>query len=243
VKTACLEGVAMLVALCALCGAAAAAPSEVDVELAKAHFKTGEIYYEAGRYPDAAREFEEAFRLSRRSEFLYNMGHAYDRVGDAVRALSAYRRFREALPDAKDLADVNQRIGVLQHYVVRLKITSTVVGSTVRVDGVTAGEAPLVGYETAPGRHRVEVAHEGYGTWRSELTAYADQDLTVNGEPLSLVRVIHIENKQAQPLYKRWWPWTIGAAVLVAGGVTAGVLASRSGASTPELHLPPVRTP
>jgi hypothetical protein len=57
------------------------------------------------------------------------------------------------------------------------------------------------------------------------------------------VKVIRVETKTKEPLYKRWWPWTLGAVVLVAGGVTAGVLGSRSAASAPELHLPAVKNP
>jgi hypothetical protein len=49
-------------------------PPTHDIELARAHYKTGEIDYERGRFPDAAREFEEAYRLSGKSDLLYNMG-------------------------------------------------------------------------------------------------------------------------------------------------------------------------
>jgi tetratricopeptide (TPR) repeat protein len=232
-------GLLLALLLAPLC--AWAAPSPVDIELAKAHFKTGEIYYEAGRYPDAAREFEEAFRLTGRVELLYNMGRSYDRVGDSVRALAAYRRLLKEVPDSKDALEVKERIEALRHQVARLEVSSTVGGSAVRLDGANVGEAPLHALEVAPGKHAVEVAHEGYGTWRSQIAVNADEDQAVSGAPVSLVKVIRVEKKE--PLYKRWWPWTIAAVVLVAGGVTAGVLASRSGSSTPELHLPGVKSP
>src|SRR5258706_15715134 len=73
-----------------------------DVELAKAHYNTGQIYYDRARYHDAAREFEEAYRLYPRSPLLYNMGKAYDGAGDHARALAAYRRFLEAVKESPD---------------------------------------------------------------------------------------------------------------------------------------------
>jgi tetratricopeptide (TPR) repeat protein len=239
-----LVGLTLLIAR-APGSAHAAEPTAVDVELAKAHFKTGEIYYEARRYPDAAREFEEAFRLSRRAEFLYNMGRSYDRVGDAVRALSAYRRFLAAIPNNKDVDEVKARIQLLQHQVARLEVSSTVDGAAVRIDGAVVGAAPLHAFEVSPGKHDVEVAREGYGTWRSSIAVNPDEDLAIAGAPVSLVKVIRVETgARAVPVYKRWWPWTLGAVVLVAaGGVTAGVLGARAGSGPPTLHLPPVQSP
>src|SRR5262245_46707654 len=91
-------------------------PSD-DLDLAKAHFRTGEIYYEKARFPDAAREFEEAYRLSSRPELLYNMGKAYDGDGDAARALNAYRQFLQSVKTSSDRAWVEGRIGQLNRVV------------------------------------------------------------------------------------------------------------------------------
>src|SRR5260370_20036839 len=103
--------------------APAAAPDPKDVELAKAHFATGQIYYERGRFPDAAREFEEAYRLSGRAELLYNMGKAYDGSTDAARALSAYRRFLAQVKASADRPWVMGRVEQLGKIVGRLSIT------------------------------------------------------------------------------------------------------------------------
>src|SRR5687767_12643301 len=106
-----------------------------DLDLAKAHFKTGEIYYEKARFPDAAREFEEAYRLSKRPELLYNMGKSYDGAGDAARALTAYRRFLAQVKASNDRPWVEGRVGQLQKLVGRLTISSNVDGAQVKVDG------------------------------------------------------------------------------------------------------------
>src|SRR5688572_22575111 len=97
-----------------------------DLDLAKAHFRTGEIYYEKGRFPDAAREFEEAYRLSNRAELLYNMGKAYDGDGDAARALSAYRRFLDSVKSSPDRPWVSGRVAQLERLVGRLTVVANV---------------------------------------------------------------------------------------------------------------------
>ena len=69
-----------------------------DVDIAKAHFNTGQVNYEHGRFDDAAHEFEEAYRLSGKAPLLYNVGKSYDGGNDFARALDAYQRFLAAAP-------------------------------------------------------------------------------------------------------------------------------------------------
>jgi tetratricopeptide (TPR) repeat protein len=224
---------------------AADAPPGADLELAKAHFNTGQIYYERGRFPDAAREFEEAYRLSGRPELLYNMGKAYDGSTDAARALSAYRHFLAQVRDSTDRPWVNGRVEQLGRIVGRLAITSTVTGSTVKLDGAEIGVTPLAEpIEVNPGSHRIEVGHEGYSTWKTTLVASPGQSLDVAGEPKSLVKIVRVEvEKKSTPVYKKWWLWTtVVVAAGVVAGVTAGVLASRDdGVSGPHAQLPEVK--
>jgi tetratricopeptide (TPR) repeat protein len=219
---------------------------ETDFELAKAHFKTGEIYYERGRFADAAREFEEAYRLSNRAELLYNMGKSYDGAGDPARALAAYRRFLAAVSRSPDLPAVEARVVALVRVVGQLAVRSSVDGAQVRVDGNTVGTTPLPReIELNPGPHAIELSREGYATWRGSVTIKSAARDTLQADPQSLVKVIRVEvpEKKGPPVYKRWWFWTaLGVAVAVAGGVTAGVLATRDeGVPQPSAQLPAVR--
>jgi tetratricopeptide (TPR) repeat protein len=224
---------------------AAEPPPGADLELAKAHYATGQIYYERARFPDAAREFEEAYRLSGRPELLYNMGKAYDGSSDAARALTAYRRFLANVSQSTDRPWVMGRVDQLGKIVGRLEITSTVDGSTVKLDGNELGLTPLKEpVEVNPGSHDLEVGHEGYSTWRGKVVAVPGQATAVAAEPKSMVKIVRVEvEKKSTPTYKKWWPWTIAAAVVVvAAGVTAGVLVSRDdGVSGPHAQLPGVR--
>src|SRR5262245_10844890 len=122
---------ALVVYLASTARAADAPPPQNDIELAKAHYNTGQIYYERGRYHDAAREFEEAYRLWPRSQLLYNMGKAYDGAGDFARALDSYRRFLDAAHVSPDRAEVEQRVTKLSRLVGRITLRASVDGSTV----------------------------------------------------------------------------------------------------------------
>jgi tetratricopeptide (TPR) repeat protein len=234
-----------------ICTAAAAGPSPApvttDIELAKAHFRTGEIYYDRGRYADASREFEEAYRLSGRGELLYNMGKSYDGGGDAARALAAYRRFLATVEKSPDRLAVIARVDQLGKIVGRLAITSTVPGSTVKVDGAELGVTPIDPVEVNPGGHSVEVGHEGYSTWKGQVVASPGAATAVPAEPKSLVKIVRVEvpTEKTTPVYKKWWLWTIVGAVVVAGGVTAAVLATQGSdnPSGPFAQLPSVRLP
>lgn len=65
-------------------------------ERAKAHFRVGQSLYSAGRFNEAAEEWEKAFELSQRSELLYNVYVAYrDAANSTDKAIGALRRYLE----------------------------------------------------------------------------------------------------------------------------------------------------
>jgi len=58
-------------------------------ELARAHYIAGEAYFAEGRFPEAAREFDEAYRASSRPEMLINLSRAEERAGSLPNAIAA----------------------------------------------------------------------------------------------------------------------------------------------------------
>jgi tetratricopeptide (TPR) repeat protein len=60
---------------------------------AKIHYEAGAQHYARGRYVEAIREFEEAYRLSSAAALLYNISQAYERLGDLVRAREYLQRY------------------------------------------------------------------------------------------------------------------------------------------------------
>ena len=225
---------------------APATPAGPDTELAKAHFHTGEIYYDRGRFPDAAREFEEAYRLSNRAELLYNMGKSYDGAGDYARALAAYRRWLAQVKEGADRPAVSDRVTKLGGLVGHIEIVASVDGAQVELDGNQLGVTPLSEtLEVNPGAHAVVVTREGYRTFREKLVATPGGERKVDAKLESLIKIVEVERKAPPtPVYKRWWVWTLVGAVVIAGAVTGGVLGSREPpVNGPFAQLPSVREP
>ena len=238
-------GLAAALCLCSA-GRAHGAPTAADLDLAKAHFRTGELNYERGNYPDAAKEFEEAYRLSERAEMLYNMGKSYDGAGDMRGALLAYRRFLAAVEKSPDRPFVERRAAELDVLVARVRITASVAGATVVLDGAKLGTTPLpeAPLELNPGEHTIDIAAEGYGTFHRRLKLERAQRETVDAQLVSLVQVIRVETKAKEvPVYKRWYLWTAVGVVVAAGVVTGAVLGARKANEIdgPSLQLPKVQ--
>jgi tetratricopeptide (TPR) repeat protein len=87
---------------------------ETEVERARFHFMAGRAYYDDARYDDAAREFEEAYRLTRHPDVLYNLGLTYERMGRSRDAVVHYRQYLDEAPDGPERAQIVDRIRRLE---------------------------------------------------------------------------------------------------------------------------------
>jgi tetratricopeptide (TPR) repeat protein len=90
--------------------------SEADMAdaQARAHFRLGAGYYEAGRFAEAAQEFEIAYGLSGRGQLLYNVYLAYRDAQDTPNAARALRGYLAAVPDAADRDHLQARLSALE---------------------------------------------------------------------------------------------------------------------------------
>ncbi|MGZ3427107.1 MAG: tetratricopeptide repeat protein [Polyangia bacterium] len=240
--------VIVLVAAAATAGAQPAPSNGDDVDIAKAHFNTGQVNYEHGRFADAAREFEEAYRLSGKAPLLYNVGKSYDGGNDFAHALDAYQRFLAAAPaDSSDRDFAQKRIELLLTLVGKITIAGAVDGSALTLDDKSAGTTPLPApLVVNPGRHKLELAHEGYATFRAAVDVPVGGAATVAAKQLESVKVVTVAGSghdKETPIYKKWWLWTaVGGAVVVAGVITAVVVTSDGSTSgTPTVQLPQVK--
>lgn len=89
---------------------AAGPPTQADEDAAKAHFLAGSAYYEQADYADAVKEFNEAHRLSRRPDLLYNISVCYERLGRWDDAIAALHQYLTEKPNASDRAVIESRI-------------------------------------------------------------------------------------------------------------------------------------
>ena len=67
--------------------------AQTDDERARMHFQSGRSYFDQGRYEDAVREWQQAYRLSNRTVLLVNIATAQERIfqfSDAIRSLERY---------------------------------------------------------------------------------------------------------------------------------------------------------
>ena len=84
-----------------------------DDERARSLFIEGEAHYAAGRYELAAERYLQAYELSQRPELLFNLGNAYERLGDYARAAQYLSQY-VASPRARDVVSVRERIRRLE---------------------------------------------------------------------------------------------------------------------------------
>lgn len=89
---------------------------------AQSRFRVGLTLYQANRYLEAAREFEESYRLTQQPEVLYNVYVSYRDAGDWVAAANALRQYLAATPTTlperttleQRLANIEQRLAELE---------------------------------------------------------------------------------------------------------------------------------
>lgn len=87
---------------------------ELDDAAARQHFVAARGLYDIGRFEDAAREFQEAYRLSRRAELLYNIYVAHRDAGHRGEATAALRDYLREMPDAPDRVNLAARLESLE---------------------------------------------------------------------------------------------------------------------------------
>src|SRR5690242_15095704 len=90
--------------------ALAKAPEDPKIAEAKQHFESGMAHFNLQEYKAAVDEFEAAYRLRPDPVFLYNIAQAYRLDDHAEQALHFYKAYLRSAPDARNRAEVEQRI-------------------------------------------------------------------------------------------------------------------------------------
>ncbi len=159
-------------------------PSTDPKELSRQRYQEGAAAYAAGSYMDAIERFLEANRLSPNPAFAYNIGLAYEELGDAPDALKWYRAYLRALPAAPDRAEIEPKIvqaeqRLLARGVQQATILSTPDGATITLDGRRVGVTPWSG-EMPPGAHQVSLELRGYLDAATSFELPADRAVDVS---------------------------------------------------------------
>jgi tetratricopeptide (TPR) repeat protein len=193
-------GKVFLCSLMVLASAGAARAAD-DAVSARALYEKGSMLYDLGKYNEAAAAYEQAYAAKSDPALLFNIGQAYRLGGDYTQALRAYRSFLRRMPEARNRADVERHIVQLQKMIEEQNRTKSMPPTgTFRPGQTQTGPEPPGATTTPP----------------SETTPPA-----ATGTPPGAVTVTATPAEK-QPLYKKWWLWTIVGGVVVAG-VAIGV--------------------
>jgi tetratricopeptide (TPR) repeat protein len=87
--------------------------SSYEDELARAHFLSGQSYFDEGRFADALNEFREAYHISRVAGFQYNLGVCEEKLGHFDAAIASFERYLREAPAAPDRANVEAHLAAL----------------------------------------------------------------------------------------------------------------------------------
>jgi len=106
----------IVLVMCLLGATARAQPTNPRDE-ARAHFKQGKAYQEAGAFLRAVDEFKAAYELDRKPEMLFNIAQAYRLAGDKPHAIEFFRSYLDAEPNGKGTEEARTLIAELQRQV------------------------------------------------------------------------------------------------------------------------------
>ncbi len=219
----------------ALAAPAASAQERINADPARgAELKReGDQAMDARRYADAAAAYRSSVEAYPEPSVYYNLGRAYQAMGEYPEALWWVHRFdREAPPALKArVPKLAELVSELRARVTEVTIRANVSEARVLVRDRLVGTTPIAGPITlGSGPAPFEIIAPGYLTYRREHQLKAGGEVVVDiqlapseaGRPSLLV--IH-EKERDGGLASRWWFWTgIGAVAVVAGVVTYVVL-------------------
>ena len=199
-----------------------APPSDADLERARNLFVEGTQFVEAGRWADALARFEAAYRLSGVPAALFNTATTLRSMGRHRDARDAFDLFvqRHAEADPATAREARERRDEEARRVAVIALSGLEARPAARIfvdDRERAGGGrPVLELEEDPGEHAVRVELEGFSSWRRGLTLEDGERvrLEVSLDPLPGTTELH----------ESPWLWIIVGALVIAGGVTAGVL-------------------
>jgi len=93
--------------------------AEDEQAAARTAFKDGRVAFDRGHFAEALERFEHAYSLSGRSELLFNIGLAADRIREDERALEAFEQYLKETPDSTHREQVEQRVIALRQALAR----------------------------------------------------------------------------------------------------------------------------
>lgn len=138
-----------ILGLCLLLAAPAGALAQTsDDDQAHAHFEVAASYYEQANYESALREFQEAYRLSHRSQLFYNLSLCYQQLGDLPNAVDYLTRYLHDVTEIANRASLETRLENLRTRLAAQQAATTGTGDT---GGTETGSGDTGGTDSGSG--------------------------------------------------------------------------------------------
>ena len=148
-------------------------------------FEKGVTAYREGRFYNAVDIFLETNRLYPDPKLSFNVGKAFEGLGNQPGALRYYREYLRRLPEAPDAHEVESHVHQLEQVLSQkglqqLTVLSAPDGATVKLDGQAVGVTPWTG-ESFAGKHRIVLEAAGYQRNESviELDPHRARDFNI----------------------------------------------------------------
>jgi tetratricopeptide (TPR) repeat protein len=181
---------------------------EIDKVTAKAHFEAASRLYDVQEFAKALEEYKAAYLAKPDPVFLFNIGQCYRKLGKREQAIEFYRNFlRKAPADDPNRPAVESRLRETEAGVSTEAARPQPVQPAVQPAAQPAAPAPPVALPpSAMPEPPVATEPAGVDLSSSAFAPAADP---------------------STPAYRTWWFWTGVGAVVVAGTITAVILANR----------------
>jgi tetratricopeptide (TPR) repeat protein len=189
-----MRGLRLLIALAILSAPVAAVADPTAKEL----YESGLRHYNVSEYDLALVDFKNAYQKSGRSELLYNIAQCYRAMNDPAHAYAQYRAFLRENPDAPNRAEVEKRIVEME--------------AAAKAQKQPPSEPPPT--PAPPPAEATTPAPAATTTPAPVVTTTAAAATTTT------------TSAAERPRHGKAWVWGVvaGAVVLVAAGVTVGVV-------------------
>jgi hypothetical protein len=160
-------------------GAAHAADTDSETEVAKERFKEGVKHYDQREYDKARLAFLQAYLLKPHPTVLLNLAQCELRSGRPAEAAEHFAKYIRENPNAEALSHARAGFEDSRQRVAELNVEVTAPGAVVIVDGTEVGRSPLPNVlYLMPGRHAIG-ARKGAASDSGTLDAVAGQRVYV----------------------------------------------------------------
>jgi hypothetical protein len=219
---------------------ARAEPEQVDagpLYAATEQKQRADAAMDSGNFAFAIRQYRASYEVSRDPALLFNIGSAYQRLGDYPVALSYLQQFALTAPPSlrNRVPALPNLIASLRERLARVRVHCNVGGARIEVRGEWKGTTPMATeIEALPGRALIAVFASGYRPFARDVELMAgrsdDIDVQLIPEPAGGLEDRSAEHDATRragtsPVLTKWWFWT-GVGAVVTGGIVLGLALS-----------------